>query len=72
MKKRTIKNLSLGKNTISTLENNLVGGAPTTDQSQYCPQDPLPLSFTCPYSLDEVECTARSADSQCYSMCQGC
>lgn len=72
MKKRTIKHLSLGKKTISTFENNVAGGAPTTKQSQYCPQNPLPWSLGCPHSLDEAVCTSRSCDSDCYSRCNGC
>ncbi|PTX62193.1 hypothetical protein C8N46_103292 [Kordia periserrulae] len=73
MKKRTFKNLSLGKKTISNLENNVFGGAPTTDQSQYCPEPiPLPWTITVPHSLDEKVCITRSCDSDCYSRCNGC
>lgn len=73
MKKRTIKHLSLGKKTISTFENGVIGGLPTTLQSQNCPEPiPVPWSFTCPHSLDELICKTRSCNTACYSRCQGC
>jgi hypothetical protein len=60
MKKRSIKSLSLGKTTISTLKRNLFGGAPTTNQSQQCPepiQIPTKFPLPMPISQDPSTCT---------------
>ncbi|WP_420572832.1 hypothetical protein [Kordia sp.] len=63
MKKRSIKHLSLGKKTISTLKSNVFGGAPTTNQSQYCPANPLPDPIK--HTDNREICVTRSCNSRC-------
>ena len=64
MKKRSIKHLSLGKTSISKLGTaEVLGGAPTTDQSQYCPVNPLPTPIR--HSLNPAVCVTRSCNSIC-------
>ncbi|EDP94961.1 hypothetical protein U8527_15490 [Kordia algicida OT-1] len=64
MKKRTIKQLSLGKTKISTLTiSGVTGGLPTTQQSQNCPEPiPLPNTFPAPLPLtqDTIICTLNT------------
>ena len=64
MKKRTIKQLTLGKTRISALTSTgVIGGLPTTKQSQNCPE-PIPLPSTFPVPLpstqDTIICTLNT------------
>ncbi|MBC8754025.1 hypothetical protein H2O64_05040 [Kordia sp. YSTF-M3] len=64
MKKQHLKNLKLGKSTISNVGISTVkGGATTTNQSQYCPV-PIPLPDTIqaplPVTHDTIICTLNT------------
>ncbi len=59
--------MSLKKTIISKIGmTNILGGSPTTDQSQYCPSDlPIKWPTPVPHTDDGAICVTRSCNSIC-------